>query len=434
VCFRRTRPRKSRSTFPRPSFNKGLRWRIELLELLYLHPLARPVLLSRIVVHYGEIGTKGGNRRVFEASLRRNILSALGPLGEVRVKMVDNRFFVLLPDEKVPAAKLSLAKVFGIVWFAQVEAVPLSYAEIRETAIRVLAGVPKEMSFRVSVRRPNKSFEMTSQELARKLGEDIIERLGLGVNLSAPDVTLSVDLISEEALVYREHLKGPGGLPVGVSGRVLHLLSGGIDSPVAAWLMMKRGCKPVYVHFYVAPGPEPILGSKIGELVRMLSEFEPIVFRRFMRMVAERLASALEFPAISTGDNLAQVASQTLQNMACIDSGGSLPTLRPLLGYDKDEIIQLARQVGTYETSILDYKDCCSIVSRHPRTRMKIEDVNESARRLGFDELATKCISMGSMATFKDDAVEMRPLSDVLGSRNRHAGDLGLEQPASQPR
>ena len=416
-------------------------------------------MLSRIVVHYGEIGTKGGNRRVFEASLRRNILSALGPLGEVRVKMVDNRFFVLLPDEKVPAAKLSLAKVFGIVWFAQVEAVPLSYAEIRETAIRVLAGVPKEMSFRVSVRRPNKSFEMTSQELARKLGEDIIERLGLGVNLSAPDVTLSVDLISEEALVYREHLKGPGGLPVGVSGRVLHLLSGGIASPVAAWLMMKRGCKPVYVHFYVAPGPEPILGSKIGELVRMLSqggeesrlilipfspyqlattdlppEFEPIVFRRFMRMVAERLASALEFPAISTGDNLAQVASQTLQNMACIDSGGSLPTLRPLLGYDKDEIIQLARQVGTYETSILDYKDCCSIVSRHPRTRMKIEDVNESARRLGFDELATKCISMGSMATFKDDAVEMRPLSDVLGSRNRHAGDLGLEQPASQPR
>ncbi len=334
-------------------------------------------MLSRIVVHYGEIGTKGGNRQVFEGCLRRNILSALRPLGKVKVRMVDNRFFVFLEDEKVPEAKLRLAKVFGIVWFAQVEGVPLAYAEIRETAIRALAGVSKDASFRVSVRRPNKSFEMTSQALARKLGEDIIEKFGLGVNLSTPDVTLSVDLISDEALVYREHLKGPGGLPVGVTGRVLHLLSGGIDSPVAAWLMMKRGCRPVYVHFYVAPGPEPILRSKIGDLVRRLAqgdeesrlilipfspyqlatinlppEFEPIVFRRFMRMVAERLAGALEFPAISTGDNLAQVASQTLQNMACIDSGGSLPTLRPLLGYDKDEIIHLARQVGTYETSI----------------------------------------------------------------------------------
>ncbi len=285
------------------------------------------------------------------------------------------------------------------------------------------------------MRRPNKSFEMTSQELARKLGEDIIERLGLGVNLSTPDVTLSVDLISEEALVYREHLKGPGGLPVGVSGP---------SPPPPLWgdrlprrsladdeARLQAGLRPLLRGARTRTDPpEARLASSSegssqgGEESRLIlipfspyqlattdlpPEFEPIVFRRFMRMVAERLAEALEFPAISTGDNLAQVASQTLQNMACIDSGGSLPTLRPLLGYDKDEIIQLARQVGTYETSILDYKDCCSIVSRHPRTRMKIEDVDESARRLGFDELATKCISMGSMATFKDDAVEMRP-------------------------
>jgi len=416
-------------------------------------------LPSKIVVHYGEIGTKGGNRQVFEGSLRRNILGGLGPLGGVRVRMVDNRFFVLLDEEKVPDAKLRLSKIFGIVWFAQVESAPLSYPEIRETAVRALAGRPKETSFRVSVRRPNKTFGMTSQELARKLGEDVIERLGLGVNLSLPDVTLYVDIISEEALVYTEHLKGPGGLPVGVSGRVLHLLSGGIDSPVAAWLMMKRGCRPLYLHFYVAPSPEPILQSKIAELVRRLSqtgeesrlilvpfspyqlattdlppEFEPIVFRRFMRMVAERLARRLEFPAISTGDNLAQVASQTLQNMACIDSGGSIPTLRPLLGYDKDEIIQLARQVGTYETSILDYKDCCSIVSRHPRTRMKVADVDESSRRFRFDELATRCISMGSMATFRDGAVELRPLGDVLEDVTHKASEPDLEQTASRPR
>ncbi len=416
-------------------------------------------MLSRIVVHYGEIGTKGANRQVFEASLRRNILAALSGLGEVRVKMVDNRFFVILEGEKIPDAKARLAKVFGIVWFAQVETSPLTYPEIRETVFSVLAGCQKEMTFRVSVRRPNKSFGMTSQELAGRLGEDVIERLGMAVNLTLPDVTLYVDVISDEALVYRERLKGPGGLPVGVSGRVLHLLSGGIDSPVAAWLMMKRGCRPVYLHFYVAPSADPIVHSKIGDLIRQLSqsgedsrlilipfspyqlattdlppEFEPVVFRRFMRMVAESLASALEFPAISTGDNLAQVASQTLQNIACIDSGSSLPTLRPLLGYDKDEIIRLARQVGTYETSILDYKDCCSIVSRHPRTRMKIEDVDESCRRLRFDELATKCISLGSMATFRDDVVDLRPLSDVLEARARKADEQRLEQATSQRR
>ena len=363
-----------------------------------------------IVVHYGEIGTKGANRQVFEACLRRNILAALVPSGGARISIVDNRFLVVLDEKQVSEAKRALARVFGIVWFAQVEGVSLSYPEIRDGALRVLTGCKMDQRFRVSVRRPNKSFGMSSQELAGKLGEDIIERLGMRVDLSSPDVTLYADVISKEALVYREHLRGPGGLPVGVSGRVLHLLSGGIDSPVAAWLMMKRGCRPVYLHFYVAPRAEPIVESKIGGLIRILSltgeesrlilipfspyqvgttdlhpEFEPIVFRRFMRMVAESLASSLDFPAISTGDNLAQVASQTLQNIACIDAGSSLPTLRPLLAYDKDEIIQLARQIGTYATSILEYKDCCSIVSRHPRTRMKISDVDEASRR-PFDD------------------------------------------------
>lgn len=301
---------------------------------------------SRIVVHYGEIGTKGANRQVFEASLRRNILSALAPMGGAGIRMVDNRFLVFLEDEKVPTAKEFLVKVFGIVWFAQVEGAVLSYPEIKKTALRVLADSRRDMSFRVSVRRPNKSFEMNSQELARKLGEDVVEALGMRVDLSHPDVTLFVDVISDEALVYREQIRGPGGLPVGVSGKVLHLLSGGIDSPVAAWLMMKRGCRPVYLHFYVAPAAEPIVESKIGELVRRLSqtgeesrlilipfspyqvattdmpqEFEPTAFRRFMRMVAESLASSMGLLAVSTGDNLAQVASQTLQNIVCIDSG-----------------------------------------------------------------------------------------------------------------
>lgn len=413
-------------------------------------------MLSRIVVHYGEIGTKGGNRQEFESTLRRNILSALNAAGNVQVRMADNRFLVLVDEDKAQEAKARLARIFGVVWFAQVEGAKLAYQDILETSLRVLVNYGRESTFRVRVRRANKAFEMTSQELAGQLGEDIIERLGLRVNLSAPDVTLSVDVISREALVYTEHLKGPGGLPLGSSGAVLHLLSGGIDSPVGAWLMMKRGCRPVYLHFYVAPSAEEVVGSKVGQLLRILTpagnesqlilvpfspyqvatlnlppEFEPIVFRRFMRMVAERLAWRLGLPAISTGDNLAQVASQTLQNIASIDSGCSLPTLRPLLGYDKDEIIQLARRVGTYETSILEYKDCCSIISRHPRTRMKVDEVDEAARRHGFEELSTSCVSMASIATFGEGSVNVRPLSEIIGNEE---GRAGLTQaPSQQP-
>ncbi len=407
---------------------------------------------TRIVVHYGEIGTKGANRQVFEASLRRNIISALRPVSQPKVRLVENRFFVEVEEDEAPEAKRLLARIFGVAWFAQVQSAPLEYAAIRETAVRALSGSQSGTTFRVSVRRPNKSFEMKSQELAGKLGEDLIEKLGMKVDLSFPDTTVFVDVISREALVYRERLKGPGGLPVGVSGSVMHLLSGGIDSPVAAWLMMKRGCAPVYLHFYVAPSVEPILESKIGRLVRILSqygggsqlilipfapyqlattelppEFEPTVFRRFMRMVAETLARSLDLPALSTGDNLAQVASQTLQNIACIDSGSSMPTFRPLLGYDKDEIVRLARQIGTYEVSIEDYRDCCSIVSRHPKTRMKIADVDEASRRLDFQGLADRSVAMGHIASFPEGAVDLRPLGEVL-AKTRREGELGLQR------
>jgi tRNA uracil 4-sulfurtransferase len=396
-------------------------------------------LPSRIVVHYGEIGTKGANRPVFEKFLERSLRYSLRGLEGLQVRRVRQRFFVTVEDGSLTEAKERLARVFGVVWYAHVEAASLSYPDILETAIRVLADREKGTTFRVSARRSDKSFEMGSQDLARKLGEDIIERLGLKVNLSQPDATLFVDVIWDQALVYREHVKGLGGLPVGVSGRVLHLLSGGIDSPVAGWLMMKRGCKPTYLHFYLAPGPQAVVESKVMELVRSLgryggdcqlilipfapyqlataelpTEYEPIVFRRFVRMVAELLASDLEYPAISTGDNLAQVASQTLQNLVCIDSGSSIPTLRPVLAYDKEEIVQLAKQVGTYEISLKEYKDCCSIVSRHPRTRMKVRDVDEACRHFKFDELALRCVSLGDVVTVRGEDVSTKPLARLL--------------------
>ncbi|MDA4136246.1 MAG: tRNA 4-thiouridine(8) synthase ThiI [Thaumarchaeota archaeon] len=407
---------------------------------------------SSIVVHYGEIGIKGANRPIFEKSLERNIRSSLRGLDGLRVKKVNQRFFVTVEDGMVSEARERLARVFGVAWYAKVENVPLSYPAILETAVRVLDGCERDSTFRVSARRSDKSFDMSSQDVARKLGEDIIARLGLKVNLSQPETTLFVDIVRDQAIVYREHVRGPGGLPVGSSGRVLHLLSGGIDSPVAAWLMMKRGCRPTFLHFYLAPGPQSVLDSKVVDLVRSLgryggdsqlilipfapyqlatvglpSEYEPIVFRRFVRMVAELVSADLGYPAISTGDNLAQVASQTLQNLVCIDSGSAVPTFRPVLGYDKEEIVQLAKVIGTYEISLREYKDCCSIVSRHPRTRMKVKDVDESCSRFNFDELARRCVSMGDIVTVAADQTTVKPLARLL----EEVGGVKPEQVAS---
>ncbi|MDG6925682.1 MAG: tRNA 4-thiouridine(8) synthase ThiI [Nitrososphaerota archaeon] len=403
---------------------------------------------SLIVVHYGEIGTKGANRPVFEKFLEHGVRRSLRGLESPRVFKLDQRLFVNLDERDASEAMKRLSEVFGVVWYARVEKASLSYPEILETCLSVLGARQRGDSFRVSARRSDKSFPMGSQDLAKKLGEDIIDALGLTVDLHNPGVTVYVDVLRDRALVYTERVRGLAGLPVGVSGRVLHLLSGGIDSPVAAWLMMKRGCRPTYLHFYLAPTSQAVLQSKMVDLIRTLerfggdsdlvlipfapyqlattdlpSEFEPVVFRRFMRMVAERLAQRLGCSAISTGDNLAQVASQTLQNIVCIDSGSSVPTLRPLLGYDKDEIVRLSRLVGTYEVSLKEYKDCCAIISRHPRTRMKVQYVDEASAGFGFEELAEKCISMGDMVTMADGRVSVKPLSELL----EKAG-AGIEQ------
>jgi tRNA uracil 4-sulfurtransferase len=415
-------------------------------------------LPAQFVVHYGEVGTKGDNRVVFESCLGKNIRSSLGELDRVEVRKLNQRFLVSIDEERVAEAKEKLACVFGIAWFAQVESAPLEYPAILEKAVALLRsasdGKEGRRTFRVSVRRPNKSFGMSSQDVARKLGEDLIAALDLEVDLSSPGTEVCVDIISDRALLYVEKVRGLGGLPVGVTGRVLHLLSGGIDSPVSAWLMMKRGCKPVYLHFYIAPTPQSVVESKLADLVKVLSgfgsgtrvilipfapyqlatqelpeDFEPTVFRYFMRLVAERLAEDLQFPAISTGDNLAQVASQTIYNIACIDRGCSVPTLRPLLAFDKDEIVQLAKKVGTYEISLKEYKDCCSIISRHPKTRMRWDHVEESARRFRFGELVTQCILMGSVVSFgraDGEAPLLEPLDALLGRYERRRAAIEM--------
>lgn len=386
---------------------------------------------TSLVVHYAEIGTKGNNRAFFENHLERNLQEKLEPLGEFKVELIDQRLLISKQgDPEALRGAMPLVKsVFGVAWLAEVVECPLDYESVRLAAARkmnLLVETSHPSTFRVTSKRANKSFALSSLQMASKLGEDLMKETGLRVDLTNPQATLFVDILSDRILLHTSKERGPGGLPVGVTGKVVHLLSGGIDSPVAAWLMMKRGCELTYVHVFVAPRAEQILRTKMSGLLKTLSrfgigggrmilvpftdyqvatgdlrpEYEPVVFRHFMRIVAEKVARRVGAIAISTGDNLGQVASQTLYNLACIDAGASMPTLRPVVGYDKSEIVRLAQEIGTYEDSIADYKDCCSIVSRHPRTRMNVEAVLEASLRYDFQALAEKTLSQAASMKF----------------------------------
>ena len=417
-------------------------------------------LTNLYAVHYSEIALKGRNRPEFVRVLRRNLKRATAALGGTRVESKEAR--ILLETEGDPArVEEALSKVFGVAWFARASMVERDYESIRRA---VLEGADRETgSFKIAARRSDKSFPMGSMELGRRLGDEVAARTGRPVDLSDPVTTFHVDVLRDHAVVYSSKTRGPGGLPVGTGGRVIHLFSGGIDSPVAAWLLMKRGCRPVYLHFYIAPSPDYALGSKVARIVRTLTDYsgrsslllipfaeyqlatvgalsdaEPSLFRRFMRVTAEELAGAFAASALSTGDSLSQAASQTLWNMAVFDAGSALPVLRPLLGYDKEEIVQLAKKIGTYEPSIEEYKDCCAIITRHPKTRVKRQLIDSLSETLDFHELARRCISKGTLASFdhRTEAPQVTPLKQIIEERKlrakRAAGQTSLPNSAAE--
>ncbi len=381
------------------------------------------------VVHYSEVALKGKNRPEFVRALRRNIARSLSGLAPV-VELRDGRFVVSASGTAQDAAA-RLGKTFGVAWFSEVAPVGLDYDGIRRGVLDA-ARASKGRTFKVETRRSDKGYPLTSRELAVRLGAAVQEETGMKVDLTDPEVVIRVDVTRSNAFVYSNKTPGPGGLPVGTAGRVMHLFSGGIDSPVAAWLLMKRGCVPVYLHFYLAPTPRNALESKVTKQVKALSAYggkstlvlapfaeyqlatadapgdlEPSLFRRFMRMTAEALAPPFGAAAISTGDSLSQAASQTLWNLASFDHGSTLPILRPLLAYDKDEIISLARRISTYDLSIEEYKDCCAIITRHPRTRVKSALLDDYVRRLELQDLVQEVLRGATLVSYN-------PVGDVL--------------------
>src|SRR5215471_6486232 len=367
-----------------------------------------------VVMHYGEVSIKGRNRPIFLRRLVRNVQQALSDLGDTTVEMLSGRLLVAVPLE-VPWAVLEerLRSVFGLANFARCAEAPHDLEAIKQTVSHILHG-RTFASFRITARRAFKELPFHSLELQQVLGAHVLATHQTRVALDDPILNVHVDIIPRRALVYVEKIPGAGGLPSGMSGVLLSLLSGGIDSPVAAYRMMKRGCQVDFVHFHSYPFLDRTSQQKARQLAQRLTRhqyaarlflipfgelqqqivgaapapYRVVLYRRYMLRIAEVLAQQTGAEAVVTGESLGQVASQTLQNLRVIEAASALPVLRPLIGMDKAEITQEAQNIGTYSISIQPDQDCCTLfVPRHPATRTTLAAIE--AAELALDGVQT---------------------------------------------
>ena len=362
-----------------------------------------------LIVRYHEIALKGRNRPFFVERLADHLRGALSDLPEVTVRPQASRVFVHVGDAASgDTVRERLQRVFGVANFSPVHEVSADLEALKRAAVERVQGASFS-SFRVTTRRSDKSFPRNSAEVDREVGAAVHAATGVRVDLENPELTLWVEVLRDRILLSVEKLAGPGGFPVGSSGRVLALLSGGIDSPVAAWRMMKRGCRAVLAHFHAFPLQDRSTIDKTRELARILARWQlrsrlllvpfgpvqqavvaacpaplrVVLYRRFMMRIGEGLARRHHARALVTGESLGQVASQTLENMAVIGAAARGIVLRPLVGMDKEEITVQARRIGTFEVSTLPDQDCCQLfVPRHPATAARREEVERAEEAL----------------------------------------------------
>ena len=394
--------------------------------------------MNSIVVHYQELALKGKNRPWFLGRLVRNLRDGLAGLDVKSVRALMGRVEVVLgPTGSFDEAGARIRQTFGVANFSLAGRAPL---DIDAIAAAILADLGDRTcdSFRVSVRRADKRFPMTSPQAEREIGGRIKEARGWKVDLSNPQFTIHVELLTSDAFYFFGKERGPGGLPGGTAGRVACLLSGGIDSPVAAHRMMKRGCAITFVHFHSYPILSRASQDKARELVELLTRWQlrsrlylvafgdiqqqvvlsvpgpmrVVVYRRLMLRIAERIARAGHAQALITGDVVGQVASQTLENLAVVGSVSTLPIFRPLIGMDKDEIMAEAMRLGTYPISIIPDQDCCTLFTpRHPLTRARLADVEAAEQALPIAALVERAVQDAIVEDFHFPA-------PVIGSRN----------------
>jgi thiamine biosynthesis protein ThiI len=371
------------------------------------------------IVHYAEISLKGGNRPLFIRQLGRNIERAVADLGRTLVQRWPGRLVVELDGHPNPRlVRDRIARVCGVASVSVGLRVAATLDAMKEAVAATVDGRDFG-SFRISARRAFKTYPRTSVELNRELGAFVLERVRTRVDLRDPEVNIHVEVLPGEAFVYAERTPGPGGLPVGASGTVAALLSGGIDSPVAAWRMIKRGCRAIFVHFHSVPYLPATSQAKARALVQRLTEWQyesclclvpfgevqrevvlavppplrVVVYRRLMVRIAEVLGRRAGALALVSGESLGQVASQTLANVARIDEAAGVPILRPLIGMDKLEIVAEAQRLGTYEISIEPDADCCTLFTpRHPATAAAETDLARVERKLDLARLVALAV------------------------------------------
>jgi tRNA uracil 4-sulfurtransferase len=400
--------------------------------------------MRSIIVHYQEIALKGNNRPWFISRLARNLRTATKGTGVKEVRVLMGRIEILMDDDADwKTVRDRVGNVFGIANFSLARSAPLNVEAIAAQILEDL-GDREVSTFRVSARRADKRFPLTSPQLEREVGGLIKQARGWTVNLSKPELTIHVEGLTDNAFYYFDKQPGAGGLPAGTSGRVACLLSGGIDSPVAAWRLMRRGCRVTFIHFHSYPILSRASQEKARELVTLLTKFQydsrlflvpfgeiqqrvvlavapplrVVIYRRLMMRIAEAIARRNRAQALVTGDVVGQVASQTLENMAAINDVVRMPVLRPLVGLDKDEITAEAQRLGSFEISIIPDQDCCTLFTpRHPATKSRRTEVERAESGLPIADIVTEAVSAAVIEEFHFPA---RPAVGRSAGENGH--------------
>ena len=388
-------------------------------------------MYNSIIVKYGEIGIKGKNRYIFENKLIKNIKNMLKPIDKFNVYKEYGRVYVDLGDYEYDEVCEEVKKVFGVVGVCPAvkvlrnneEDVEAAYQKLKETALLVLEEKIENgaKTFKVESRRGDKSFRLTSQDMIIDIGGYLLSNVGdkIKVDINKPEAKIKCELRENNVVVYSDTVPGYGGLPIGTNGKAMSLLSGGIDSPVATWMVAKRGMEVEAVHFHTYPFTSEKSQEKVKDLARILAKYcgkvrlhkvnileiqkavglncrdeeMTIISRRFMMRIAQKLAEQRNCDALITGESIGQVASQTIQGLTCTNASVSLPVFRPLIAMDKTEIIEIAKKIDTFETSIIPEEDCCSVFApKKPVTKPKLERIEDSEKALDVDKLIQDAI------------------------------------------
>jgi thiamine biosynthesis protein ThiI len=370
--------------------------------------------MDSVLIRYHEIALKKGNRQYFTELLKRNLLAAVKDLGAKEIRSLPARLLLTFKNEIEPQILVQrISSVFGVANFSLVERTPRDIDALRARILDSIHGA-RFSSFRIETQRGDKTFPLTSPEINRQLGAAVKEKSGARVDLMNAECTVTVEILPRDAFFGFNKIAGAGGLPVGASGRLVALISGGIDSPVAAYRMMQRGCRVIFVHFHSAPFQDNTSQEKVRQLIGILTRHQflsrlylvpfgevqrqivaavgrplrVVLYRRMMLRIAEAIARKEKAKALVTGESLGQVASQTLDNIAVIQQAARLPILRPLVGMDKQEIIDQARRIGTFEISSIPDQDCCQLfVPKHPATKARFSDAEQDETKFDVSEL-----------------------------------------------